>query len=56
MEVAGDELRTVIGDDSRMNVGELFSGSLQDHFDVGLAHTLAEFPMDEVMYQAEDPA
>ena len=28
-EVAGDELRTVVGDDSGMNVGELFPGWLQ---------------------------
>ena len=47
VEVAGDELRAVVGDHSGMSVGEFFPRSLEDHLHVGLAHRFAEFPVDE---------
>jgi hypothetical protein len=48
VEVASDELRAVVSDNSRMSVGELFSGSLQDNLDIGFAHRFAEFPVNDV--------
>ena len=46
-EIAGNELRTVIGDDSRFGVGIFFQAALEDDFDVGLSHCLAQFPVDD---------
>ena len=45
-EVSGDELRTVICDDSRSCIGVLFSASLDNRFDIDLLHFLADFPMN----------
>ncbi len=37
VEVAGDELRAVVGDHSGMSVGEFFPRSLEDDLDISLA-------------------
>ena len=46
-EVAGDELRSVVGDDAGMRAGILFAGALQDDLDVNLFHRFANFPMHD---------
>ena len=43
LEVASNELRTIVGDDSRLHFRVLLLGSLQDHFDIGLP----QIPMHE---------
>src|SRR5436309_15639023 len=47
LEVASDELRAIVGDDSRLGFQVLLLGSLQDHFDIGFSHRLAQIPMHE---------
>src|SRR5581483_6060558 len=47
LEVASDELRTIVGDDSRLRFRVLLLGSLQDHFDISLSHGLSQIPMHE---------
>ena len=47
LEIASDELRAVVGDDSRLRFRVLLLGSLQNHFDVGFSHGLPEIPMHE---------
>ena len=41
LEVFGNELRAVIGDDARFVMGIFFDGALEDDFDVGLGHGVA---------------
>jgi len=41
LEVASNELRTIVGDDSRLRFRALLVGSLQDHFDISFSHGLA---------------
>ena len=40
LEVASDELRAIVGDDSRLGFQVLLLGSLQDHFDIGFSHSV----------------
>ena len=47
LEIAGNELRAVVGDDSRFRFRVLLLGSLQDHFDISFSHRLAQIPMHE---------
>ena len=47
LEVASDELRAIVGDDSRLAFQVLLLGSLQDHFDIGFSHRLTQIPMHE---------
>ena len=47
LEIAGNELRPIVRDDSRFRLQVFFLGSLQDHFDVSLPHRLAQLPMQE---------
>jgi hypothetical protein len=53
MEVAGDELWTVVSDNPRMSVGEPFPRSLQVDFHVSLTHRFAEFPVNDVKRAAD---
>jgi hypothetical protein len=46
-EVASDELRAIVGDDSRLGFQVPLLGSLQDHFDIGFSHRLTQIPMHE---------
>ena len=46
LEVPGDELRAIVGDDAGRDVGEPLAGALDDLFDVGLGHGLADLPVD----------
>src|SRR5262249_40101101 len=46
LEVPGDELRAVVGEDPRRDPGEAFPGPLNDLLDVGLGHTLPQLPVD----------
>src|SRR5438067_10172536 len=48
LEVASDELRAIVGDDSRLGFQVLLLGSLQDHFDIGFSHRLTQIPMHPV--------
>jgi len=47
LEVPGDELRAVIGDDPRRDAGELLAGPLEDLLDIRLRHRLAQLPVDD---------
>jgi len=47
LEVASDELRAIVGDDSRLGFQVLLLGSLQYHFDIGFSHRLTQIPMHE---------
>jgi hypothetical protein len=47
LEVASDELRAIVGDDSRLGFQVLLLGSPQDHFDIGFSHRLTQIPMHE---------
>ena len=47
LEVLGDELRAVVGDDAWRDAGVSFAGALEDDFDVGFLHFLADFPVDD---------
>ncbi len=40
LEVASNELRAIVGDDSRLRFRVLLLGSLQNHFDVSFLHGL----------------
>lgn len=46
-EIASDELRAVVGDDSRFGAGIFFQAALEDDLDVGLGHGLAQFPVND---------
>ena len=46
-EVFGDELRPVVGDDAWGFAGEGFAGALDDGFDVGFLHFVADFMVDD---------
>src|SRR5450631_196376 len=47
LEVASDELRSVVGDDTRPCLRVLFLASLQNYLDVGLPHRLSQIPMHD---------
>ncbi len=47
LEVLGDELRAVVGDDAWSDAGIGFAGALDDGFHVGFLHFLADFPVDD---------
>jgi hypothetical protein len=47
LEVLGDKLRSVVGDDAWACRGELFTGALDDGGDVGFGHGFADFPVDD---------
>ena len=48
LEVLGDKLGAVVGDDSGARLEERFLGPLQDNIDVGLGHCLADLPVGDV--------
>ena len=55
LEVLGDELGAVVGDDAWRDAGELFAGALQDGFHVDFLHFFANFPVnDEAAVAIED--
>src|SRR5579884_1644748 len=47
LEIPGDKLRAVVGDDSRRHAGELLPRPLDDLLDIGLGHRLPQLPMHE---------
>jgi len=47
LEVPGDELRAVVGDDPWRHVGELLACPLDDLFDIGLGHRLTQLPVGQ---------
>src|SRR5437773_7315116 len=47
LEILGDELRAVVGDDAGRGAGVAFAGALQDGLHVGFGHFLADFPVDD---------
>ena len=47
LEVPRDELRTVVGDDPRPRFGVFLLCSLQNDFDLGLGHRLAQIPVHQ---------
>src|SRR6185437_9441848 len=52
LEIASDELRTIVRDDSRLRFRVLLLGSLQDHFDVSFSHGLSQISMHEETTEA----
>jgi len=46
-EVLGDELGAVVGDDAWCDTGMTLAGALEDDFDVGFLHFVADFPVDD---------
>jgi len=57
LEVLGDELGAVVGDDAWCGAGVRLAGTLQDDFHVGFLHFLADFPMnDEAAATVQDGA
>ena len=46
-EVSGDELRSVVGDDSGCHAGELFASRLHEDCDVDLFHLVVDVPLDD---------
>ena len=46
-KVPGDELRSVVGNNTGFFSGMFFEGLLQDEFDVALGHRLAQLPMHD---------
>jgi hypothetical protein len=52
LEIAGDELRAVVGDDSWLGIGERFMRPLKDRFNVGFLHFFADFPVDDEAAEA----
>src|ERR1700675_2350911 len=47
LEVACDELRPVVRDDTRLCLRVLFLGSFQNYLDVGLPHRLSQVPVHD---------
>lgn len=47
LEVVGDELGAVVGDNPWTNARESFSGPLENQFDVGLLHGFLDLPVDD---------
>ncbi len=47
LEVAGEELGSVVADDAGMFAWELLQGLLQDQFDLEFLHGFAEIPVDD---------
>jgi hypothetical protein len=47
LDVAGNELRTIVRDDAWLRFRVLFLGSLQNHFDISFSHGLTQIPMHE---------
>src|SRR5664279_1213540 len=47
LEVACDELRPVVRDDTRLCLWVLFLGSFENYLDVGLPHRLSQVPMHD---------
>jgi len=47
LEVLGDELRAVVGDDPGPLAGDALASPLDDRLDLGFGHALAELPVDD---------
>ena len=47
LEGACDKLRAVVRDDTRPDVGELFSASLNNDLDICFSHCFSNLKMDE---------
>src|SRR6516162_9936447 len=47
LEVLSDELRPVVGNDSRSNARILLFGTFQNDFNIGLRHRLPQIPMNQ---------
>ena len=47
LEVFGDELGAVVADDAGLGRWEFFQGALEDDFDVGFGHGLAQLEVDD---------
>jgi len=47
LEVSGDELGSVVGDDPRLGIGEEFTSSLEDDLHIRLGHRLSDLPVDD---------
>ena len=47
LEIAGNELRTIVRDNARLRLRVLFLGAFQNYFDIRFPHRLAQIPMHE---------
>ena len=48
LEILGDELRTIVGNNMGLYLRELLMDSLQDNLNILLRHLLAQFPVNDV--------
>ena len=46
-EIAGNELRAVVGDDPSFGMRIFFQAALKDDLHIGFSHRLAQFPVDD---------
>ena len=47
LEILGNELWSVVGDDARIDARELLEGALSDALDIALGHRLADLPVHD---------
>src|SRR5262245_64336326 len=47
LEITSNKLRTIIRDDPRPRLGELFLSPLDDHLDITLLHLFSQFPVHD---------
>ena len=52
LEIAGNELRTIIRDDAWLRFRVLFLGAFENYFDIRFPHRLAQIPMHEESTEA----
>ena len=52
LEIAGNELRTIVRDNAGLRFRVLFLGAFENYFDVSFAHRLAQIPMHEETAEA----
>src|SRR5436190_17567587 len=56
LEIPGQELGPVVGDDPRAGVGVSFACALDDRLDVGFGHARADLPVDDQSAAAVEQA
>ena len=52
LEIAGNELRTIVRDNAGLRFRVLFLGAFENYFDISFAHRLAQIPMHEETAEA----
>jgi hypothetical protein len=55
-EIAGNELRAVVGDDPSFGMRIFFQAALKNDLHIGFSHRLAQFPVDDCARAVEQRA